>query len=116
MQSANVSILMTSWQGKIPDENVLALQQALEKVPDDKMATLSAIPLKNPIVGLILGLCFCYFGVDRFYKGDIGLGIAKLIFGWWTFGIWWIVDYFLVWKGIKKDNFNKIMQNIHYIK
>lgn len=64
------------------------------------------------------------YGIDRFYKGDITLGIAKLItfiigmittfiyigfiilIGLW---VWTIVDYFLVWKGIKKDNLKKIL-------
>lgn len=73
---------------------------------------------------MILGLFLGAFGIDRFYKGDIGLGIAKLIT--WLVGvvtiwiyigglilfilwIWCIVDWFLVWKGIKKDNLNKIL-------
>ena len=73
---------------------------------------------------MILGLFLGAFGVDRFYKGDIGLGIAKLalflvgcitvaigiggllIFAVW---IWAFVDLFLVWQGIKKDNLNKIL-------
>lgn len=46
-------------------------------------------------------------GVDRFYKGDIGLGIAKIC-TFCGFGIWWLVDLFLVPKGIKVDNLNKL--------
>lgn len=33
------------------------------------------------------------FGVDRFLRGQIGLGIAKLLLGWLTLGIWPFVDW-----------------------
>ncbi len=36
------------------------------------------------------------FAVDRFYLGNIGLGIAKLLVGWLTGGIWWLVDFLIV--------------------
>ncbi|RDU57239.1 TM2 domain-containing protein [Helicobacter sp. MIT 00-7814] len=109
-------MLFAQWGSKIPDTNRLAIQQALEKVPDDKIASLSFIPLKDPIIGLILGLFFGVFGVDRFYKGDIALGVAKLLFGWVTLFIWNLLDLYFVWSGIKKDNFYKIMQAITFAK
>jgi len=43
------------------------------------------------LVGTIISWIIGFMGVDRFYKGDVGLGILKLItFG--GFGIWWFVD------------------------
>ena len=33
------------------------------------------------------------FGVDRFLRGQIGIGICKLLFGWITLGIWPLVDW-----------------------
>lgn len=67
------------------------------------------IKLKSCVVGLLLGLFLGGLGADRFYKGDIGLGVVKLLFCWLTFGIWAIIDLFLVWKGIKRDNLEKIL-------
>lgn len=40
---------------------------------------MSFIKLKSPVVGLILGLLFGGIGVDRFYKGNIGLGVLKIL-------------------------------------
>ncbi|MBS9337055.1 TM2 domain-containing protein [Fructobacillus parabroussonetiae] len=34
-------------------------------------------------------------GVDRFMRGQIGLGIAKLLFNWLTLGIWHLVDFII---------------------
>ena len=35
------------------------------------------------------------FGVDRFLRGQIGLGVCKLLFGWLTLGIWPFVDWII---------------------
>ena len=34
-------------------------------------------------------------GVDRFVRGQIGLGICKLLFNWITLGIWALVDWII---------------------
>lgn len=43
--------------------------------------------------------------MDRFYKGDIGLG--KFFFIVINF-FWAIADLFLVWKGNQERNFEKL--------
>jgi len=40
---------------------------------------------------LIISFLGGYFGLDRFYQGDVTLGVIKLItFG--GFGVWYLVD------------------------
>lgn len=36
-----------------------------------------------------------YVGLDRFLRGQIGVGVCKLLFGWLTFGIWVLVDWII---------------------
>ena len=108
-------MIVSSWDNKIPSEQVFNLQKTLESVDDSALSALSMIQLKDPIIGLLLGLFFGVFGVDRFYKGDIGLGIAICVLTLTLFGlvisaIWVIADLFLVYSGIKKDNLQKITQ------
>ena len=104
------SLVVANWEGKVPKESLDMLKGRLMKIADrQKIASLGIIQLKSPVVCLILGLLFSGLGVDRFYKGDIGLGIAKFFSIFILVGmIWAFVDLFLVWKGIKKENFEKI--------
>lgn len=75
-----------------------------------------ANPKQNkPKIALILGIFLGWAGADRFYKGDIWLGIFKLIsFG--GLGLWWILDLFIVPKQVNQEHqsskmtlFEKIM-------
>ena len=107
-----VMVIVSTWGDKLPKSAPLLLQERLQKLPEDKLSHLSLIQLKDPIVGLVLGVCLGIVGADRFYKGDIVLGVVKFLLCWLTFGIWAIVDLFLVWKGIKQDNLNKISHQL----
>ena len=61
-----------------------------------------AISPKSRTVATILGL-FGGLGVDRFYLGNIGMGVAKLLVGWLTFGIWPLVDWIIIVSGAAHD-------------
>ncbi|MGX3012180.1 TM2 domain-containing protein [Helicobacter sp. 23-1044] len=151
----NISVFLMSIKGKIPSESLVPLQEKLEKVGENALQKLMLVVLKSPVVGIVLSILFGILGVDRFYKGDLKLGFAKLgliiisytilfvvlivaavatentfmmsdddvvdmiieqyflpfvlaIIGIVVAYIWWIVDIFLVFFGIKKDNLSKI--------
>ena len=46
---------------------------------------------KRQLTVLIISFLAGYFGLDRFYQGDVALGVLKMItFG--GFGVWYLVD------------------------
>jgi TM2 domain-containing membrane protein YozV len=53
-------------------------------------------PQKSYLVALLLSVFLGGLGIDRFYLGHIGLGVAKLLLCWATLGIWWIIDVILI--------------------
>ena len=50
---------------------------------------------KYLLAGTVISWSLGWIGADRMYKGEVGLGILKLVtLG--AFGIWWLVDA-LIW-------------------
>ncbi|EAK9954323.1 TM2 domain-containing protein [Campylobacter lari] len=108
---------------KIPANKLSFIEEQLKHISEDKLQKLNLVKLKNAELGLILSITFGSCGVDRFYKGDWLLGCAKLslLFLYVVFNtpidvicvfvvlFWYITDIFLVFFGIKKDNFKKII-------
>ena len=62
---------------------------------------------KDPTICLIISLFAGSLGIDRFFIGDTGLGIAKLI-TCGGFGIWTIVDWFLIMGAARDKNMQKL--------
>jgi TM2 domain-containing membrane protein YozV len=58
---------------------------------------------KSRLVATLLSFFLGGLGVDRFYLGNIGMGVAKLLVGWITFGIWPLVDFIVVVAGAAHD-------------
>lgn len=49
----------------------------------------------NPTLAFGFSLYLGVFAIDRFYIGDWGKGLAKLL-TLAGFGVWWIIDWFLI--------------------
>jgi hypothetical protein len=71
-------------------------------VPSVRMVPAGVSP-KSRTVASVLGFFFGGLGIDRFYLGNIGLGVAKLLVGWLTLGIWPLVDWIIILVGSAHD-------------
>ena len=74
-----------------PDYQVAAIRDMLLAADDSKWSMLQVMQFKDPTICLIISLFAGSLGIDRFFIGDTGLGIAKLItcggFGIWTLSL-----------------------------
>ena len=85
----------------------------MEKVKDSAYDNILVSKIHSPTTTLILSIFLGALGIDRFYIGDVGIGICKLLFGWLTLGIWSIIDIFCSFKRAKVKNFENIIASIN---
>jgi hypothetical protein len=50
---------------------------------------------KEYIIALLFSIFLGYFGIDRFYMGQVGMGIGKLLTAGGC-GVWWLIDVILI--------------------
>lgn len=60
-------------------------------------------------VALVLSLLFGWMGVDRFYLGQIGLGVAKFLTAG-GLGVWWVIDFVLIALRRAKDSEGRLLR------
>ncbi|HET8861575.1 MAG TPA: TM2 domain-containing protein [Marivirga sp.] len=85
------------------------IRERLLSIDESRWPSIQMTQLKDPTISLILSLFVGYLGIDRFYVGDVGLGILKLV-TCGGFGIWVIVDWFLIMGTTKEKNLEKLHQ------
>ena len=111
MTNDKIASITAQFSKDIPDGMSLALQQALKNVPDEAYSHLIAVQTKSPVTVILLSIFLGGLGIDRFYIGDVGLGVAKLLLGWLTLGIWPLIDIFLCYKKAKEYNYQKLKKS-----
>jgi TM2 domain-containing membrane protein YozV len=67
------------------------IRERLLAIDDSKYSMISTLKFADPSTTLILSILTGGFGGDRFYLGDTGLGIAKLLTCGGA-GIWALID------------------------
>ncbi len=111
MDSNKVEQLLLMYGGKLPPTCIPILRNKLNEAEDFTSAQILFSQLKDPTLALILSIAIGYWGVDRFYIGDFGIGAGKLITcgGAW---IWYIIDIFLIMDATKKKNMETILMQL----
>ena len=75
---------------------------------DYDIASIRMFQFKDPSIALILSVLVGSLGIDRFYIGDVGLGVGKLL----TCGgayIWWLIDIFIIQDAVKRKNLEMLL-------
>ncbi|AWX14151.1 hypothetical protein CEP49_06105 [Mergibacter septicus] len=91
-----------------PEDKIAFIKEKLSTMPEQKQSLVQTMKFKSPTVTLILAIILG--GIDRFYIGDVGMGILKILTCFIAIGfLWWFIDIFVTYKKAKEANFNKLM-------
>lgn len=112
MDKNKIDLFIATNSKYFSQEDIFKIRKLLEGLPDEKYYFLETISFKDPTIALVLSILGGGLGIDRFFIGHIGLGILKLI-TCGGLGIWTIVDWFLIMKATRKENFQKFMNALN---
>ena len=68
---------------------------------------------KDWLTTLLLHIFLGYFGVHRFYTGNIGIGIGQLLTAGGC-GVWWIIDLIMIISDNYKDGDGQPLEKSNY--
>ena len=88
------------------------IRERLLALDDSKWSMLSTAQFKDPTTTLIVSILAGSLGIDRFMIGDTGLGVGKLL-TCGGFGIWAIIDWFMIQKATREANMKQIQQFLY---
>ncbi len=108
MDAQKVDMFLMSNGKFFESHQIPALREKLLSLDDDKFVVLQSISFKDPTIAIIISLFAGTLGIDRFFLGDTGIGIGKLL-TCGGFGIWAIVDWFLIMGRAREINMQKIL-------
>lgn len=107
--------LMTNFllenQRKFNTVDFMTIKQQLDKMSDKQLYILNSVDFKDPTIALVLSVVVGGWGIDRFYIGDTGLGVLKLITAG-GLGVWWLVDLFVISGKTKKNNVKEFQETL----
>ena len=110
MEKKQIDQLIMMHSSKLSPEYIEPIRERLVNM-DYTQAVILLGDLKDTTLVLILSILVGQLGIDRFFIGDIGMGVGKLV----TFGgcgIWWLVDLCFIMDATRKRNSEKLLQSL----
>ncbi len=112
MDSQKVDLFIMTNNKFFESYQVPHIRQKLLNADESKWDIIQTLQFKYPTTCLIISLLGGALGIDRFYIGDTGLGVAKLI-TCGGLGIWTIIDLFLIMGAAREKNISKLQQVLY---
>lgn len=112
MDSQKVDLFIMTNNKFFESYQVPHIRQKLLNADESKWDIIQTLQFKDPTTCLIISLLGGSLGIDRFYIGDTGLGVAKLI-TCGGLGIWTIIDLFLIMGAAREKNISKLQQVLY---
>jgi hypothetical protein len=113
MEAQKVDLFMMVNAKYFEGHHLMQVRDQLLQSSETKSDSLTVLQFKDPTTALIISVVGGgALGIDRFYIGDTGLGIAKLL-TCGGLGIWILVDWFLIMSATKEKNLELFLNYIH---
>jgi hypothetical protein len=112
MEQNKIDMFVSASGDKFPGDKLGIINSQLEKIDDKKFLSVQSADYKSPTTLLLVSIFLGGIGVDRFMLGQTGMGIGKLL-TCGGFGLWWLIDLFLIMGETKKKNFFTFSQVAH---
>lgn len=107
MDSQKVDMFLMVNGKYFESHQVFQIRERLLQVDESKWGLIQTLQFTDPTISLVVSILVGHFGIDRFLIGDTGMGIAKLL-TCGGFGIWTIVDWFLIMGATREKNMLKL--------
>lgn len=107
MEAQKVDMFMLMNSKFFESYQLPVIRDRLIQLDDSKWGMVQITTFKDPTTAIILSVLTGAYGVDRFYIGDTGLGIAKLL-TCGGLGVWAFVDWFLIMGATRQRNYERL--------
>lgn len=109
MDTQKVDMFLMSNAKNFKPQHITYIRERLLLMDDSKWNMIHTLDFKEASTTLLISIFAGGLGIDRFYIGDTGLGIAKLLTCGGA-GIWTIVDWFIISDAVREKNMEKLQQ------
>ena len=112
MESSKVDMFMMMNSKFFEAHHLGLIREKLDNLDESKSNLIHSMQFKDPTTALIISIFGGNLGIDRFYIGDTGMGVGKLL----TCGglyIWTIVDWFLIMGATREKNLETFQNSLY---
>ena len=104
-----IAAFIAANQNKFSAMDMMQIRGQLQNMTPAQLMAVNSVNYKSPTVSLLLSIFLGGLGIDRFYVGDTGLGILKLLTGG-GFGVWWLIDLFVISGRTRTNNMKEFVK------
>lgn len=112
MDAQKVDMFMMMNSKFFESHHLLAIREKLLSLDESAWITIQTVQFKDPTTTLLISIFAGTYGIDRFYVGDVGLGVLKLL-TCGGFFIWTVVDWFSIMGIVREKNIQKLQQVLY---
>ncbi|WP_396165311.1 TM2 domain-containing protein [Flavobacterium sp.] len=112
MDAQKVDMFMMMNSKYFESYHLNSVREKLLSLDESKSSIVHSLQFKEPTTALIISIFGGAYGIDRFYIGDTGMGVGKLL-TCGGLGIWAIIDWFMI-QGATREKNMQMFQNTVY--